>query len=363
MSWREALRSRQDEIGEKRLTVGFDGFIDTIVRPLKQAAGQDRDAQCFTTIREFGEFLAEKAEKSCSIELHTEARQLGGNLPFLSRAAGGLGLDVSCIGMLGTLQSVDPLFAAIPCKLYAFAPPGQSTCLEFDDGKVLMSEGCVLPSDAWQLVLQATDGKAPALFQEADLLALVNWSELSFAQDLWQHVLDEVSKKPADRARFAFFDLCDVSRRTEAELEQVLRLIGCFSGYRTSILSLNENEALTAGQYLLNKVSDLEKIAHQLHAIYGIDEVLIHTIRESILLTPRGTTRQSTNFVQKPRISTGAGDNFNAASCFAAVMGLSDEDRIAFANAFAHQYISLGYNVSLDALYQIEHEHNFTNLS
>ena len=77
----------------------------------------------FATIRDFGTFLTGKAEKSCSIELAVEARQLGGNLPFLSRAAGGLGLDVTCIGMLGERGNVDPLFAQMPCRLYSFALP------------------------------------------------------------------------------------------------------------------------------------------------------------------------------------------------------------------------------------------------
>lgn len=352
MSWREALRGRQHEIAGKRLTIGFDGFVDTIVRPLRQAATPDAEAQSFRTIREFGEFLIEKAEKSCSIELLTEARQLGGNLPFLSRAAGGLGLDVSCIGMLGTSDAVDPLFAEMPCKLYPFAQPGQSTCMEFDDGKVLMSSDCILPGDAWALVQRATEGKAKALFQEADLLALVNWSELSFAHELWKHVRDTVAEIPPDKKRFAFFDLCDVSRRTTTELEDILRVVGSFAVYRTAILSLNENEALVIGERLLQNETDLTEIAQKIRTIYGTDEVIVHTIRESILVTSRGITRQATDFVERPRISTGAGDNFNGASCFAAVMGLSDEDRIALANEFAHRYISSGHNVSLDALYE-----------
>lgn len=351
MSWREALRGRESEIAGKRLTVGFDGFVDTIVRPLRQSATKDTCAQNFQTIREFGEFLIEKAEKSCSIELLTEARQLGGNLPFLSRAAGGLGLDVSCIGMLGTPDMVESLFAKLPCTLYPFAQPGQSTCMEFADGKVLMASDCTLPDDAWKLVLEATEGKAPALFQEADLFALVNWSELSFAHDLWGHVLEEMAGMPCDKERFGFFDLCDVSRRTVQELEDVLQLIGGFSAYRTTILSLNENEALVIGERLLQREINLTEIAQKIRTVYGVDEVIVHTIHESILVTPRGMTRQATDFVERPRISTGAGDNFNGASCFAAVMGLSDTDRVALANEFAHQYVSSGCSVSLHTLY------------
>lgn len=344
------LRGREAEIRSKKLAVGFDGFVDTIVRPLRQSAAEGIPAQPFQTIRELGEFLIEKAEKSCSIELSVEARQLGGNMPFLSRAAGKLGLSVSSIGMLGTPGAIEPLFSGMPCTLYGFAPPGQSACMEFDDGKVLLASDCTLSDDAWRLVLAATGGSAPVIFCGADLIALVNWSELSFSHGLWQHVLDAVSNVPPDKSKYAFFDLCDVSRRRTAELDAVLQLIGDFSRFRTTILSLNENEAIVTAERLLGGARDMEDIAQSVRKRYDIDEVIVHTVRESVLVTARGTTRQNTDFVAHPRISTGAGDNFNGASCFAAVMGLADAERIAFANAFAHYYISQGSSPALHEL-------------
>ncbi|MDO4269780.1 MAG: hypothetical protein Q4C72_02540 [Eubacteriales bacterium] len=349
MSWRAALRGREAEIAGKKLTVGFDGFTDLIARPLRRAAADGAPAQPFDTIREFGEFLVSKAEKSCSVELRVEARQLGGNLPFLSRGAGGLGLDVRCIGMLGAGAAEEP-FRNMPCTLYPFAPSGQSTCLEFRDGKVMLAADCALPGDAWQLVLDATDGRAPALFDGADLLALVNWSELSFAHGLWEKTL--ASLGAADKTRFAFFDLCDVSRKTEEQIDAVLRLIGGFAQKRTAVLSLNENEALTVSAAVLGGVREIERIAAAVRRKYGVDEVLVHTVRDSLLLTARGLTRLPTDFVPAPKISTGAGDNFNAASCFAAVLGLNDRDRLAFANDFAHFYIQFGFNPTLEELYE-----------
>ena len=131
MNWQGALNERV--LTGKRITVGFDGFVDTIIKPLRHAAAAGTPAVPFGTIREFGEFLIGKAEKSCSIELEPVARRLGGNLPYLSCAAGRLGADVSCLGMLGQPGRPDPVFAKMPCKLYPFAPPGQSTCLEFGD--------------------------------------------------------------------------------------------------------------------------------------------------------------------------------------------------------------------------------------
>lgn len=345
------LPERQAEIASKRLVVGFDGFIDTIARPVRQAASQDKPAEVFEAIREFGEYLTGCAEKSCSIELKVEAKQLGGNLPLFSRGAGKLGLDVTCIGMLGEDGAIDRTFQEMPCRLYSFAPAGQSTNLEFRDGKVFLAPDNTLPGSPWELVLGATGGTAAEIFRNADLTALLNWSELAFAQELWESAYEEAfAGEPCDKSRFAFFDLCDCSRKTKAEIEAVLSLIGRFTKQRTAILSVNENEAHVISSRVLDGSREPASIAKLLQERYSIDEVLIHTIRESFLATCRGTTLHPTLFVEQPKLSTGAGDHFNAAFCFGTAMGFSDEDRILFANRYANFYISQGYSPSLQEM-------------
>lgn len=344
------LLERRAEIASKRMVVGFDGFVDTIARVIRETAAEDRPETCFPTIRSFGEYLVSQAEKSCSLELKLQSRQLGGNLPYVSRAAGLLGLNVTCIGMLGE-NTPDPLFCEMPCKLYSFAPPGESTCLEFQDGKVFLAPQYRLSADPWQLVQNATDGNAARLFAESDLLALLNWSELPFAQSLWEHVYQEsLADAPARKDRWAFFDLCDCTRRSPRELEEVLALIGRFAEKRTAVLSLNENEALVTARAIGLAAEDLAAVGETLRERFGITEVLIHTLRESLLYTPRGITRQATRFIASPKISTGAGDHFNAAACLGAVLGLTDEERVALSNRFSSLYVETGTTPSLDAL-------------
>lgn len=167
------LLDRRTEIASKRIVVGFDGFADTIARVVRETAGEDRPEAYFPTIRSLGEYLIAQAEKSCSLELKVQARQLGGNLPYVSRAAGLLGLDVTCAGMLGE-GAPDPLFRKMPCRLYSYAAPGESTCLEFQDGKVFLAPQYRLPGDPWQLVQKAAGGRAGELFAGSDLMALLN---------------------------------------------------------------------------------------------------------------------------------------------------------------------------------------------
>lgn len=342
-----ALHDALSRVQGKRMTVGFDGFVDTIARPVCRTATADTPATYFDTIAAFGQYLVEHGGKSCSVELAVERRQLGGNLPNLSRAAGTLGLDVTCIGMLGT-PAVDAAFEDMPCRLCSFAPAGQATALEFQDGKVFLAAAPTLSGDPWQQVC-AQVPQAAAQFAEADLIALVNWSELPFAQALWQAVFTQaVQPYRADFGRYAFFDLCDCTRHSAQELQAVLTLLGQFAGKRTVVLSLNENEALDCGGKLLGGAAELREIAAGLREKYGLQQVLIHTVHQTLLQTERGLTCQPTQFVEQPKISTGAGDHFNGASCFALLAGFEDAERVRFANAFAAQYVGTGHTPDLE---------------
>ena len=150
--------------------------------------------------------------------------------------------------------------------------------------------------------------------------------------------------------RWAFFELCDCTRRPAGELEAVLGLIGRFAEKRTAVLSLNENEAVVTARAVGLETRDLAGVGGALRERFGITEVLIHTLHESLLCTPRGVTRQATRFIPEPKISTGAGDHFNAAACLGAVLGLTNQERLTLSNRFSSLYVETGTTPSLESL-------------
>lgn len=270
-------------------------------------------------------------------------------MPYLTRGAGILGLDVTSIGMMGGNGRVEEPFSNLPCNPYSFAPPGESTCMEFRDGKVLLAPSYTLPSGGWDMILKATAGKAVDWIRDADVLALVNWSELSFSHLLWERTYEHgLKESDCNKHKIAFFDLCDISRKTNQEIDGVLKLIGRYSQKRRTILSLNENEALIIGQALGSAMQQLEKLGKGLRVQYKIDEILIHTRKKSLLLTNRGCYHRETIFVENPKLSTGAGDHFNAASCLGAVMELTEEQRLQFANQYTSLYVTTGKTPTLE---------------
>lgn len=70
-------------------------------------------------------------------------------------------------------------------------------------------------------VERETGAPSRKLFQKADLLAVVNWSELPYAGKLWKDLyLDCFADEPSDFSRYVFFDLCDISRRSAGECRE-----------------------------------------------------------------------------------------------------------------------------------------------
>ena len=341
----EKLQGNGKVLSEKKMAVGFDGFIDTTVRPIYKVATQESEAELFKTISDFADFLKSKANKSCSVELQVESTSLGGNLAFISKAAGTLGVDVECVGMLGQTGTVDEAFKPLPCKLHSFAPPGTSTCLEFDDGKILLAPTYELEGNPWDMVLEATKGEVIEIFSEADLVALVNWSELSFSQFLWSETYEKVfSNQPMDKEKYILFDLCDISRKSKKEIEDILNLIGEFAKKRTAVLSLNENEALVIGENIYGGLSNPEGIAKNLREDYQMDEIVVHGVKFSLMLTERGMVMEDTIFVEKPVKTTGAGDHYNGALAAGLLMGLEDEERVELAHVVVNHYIRTGHS-------------------
>lgn len=345
----------QLEGAEQRLSrcsalVGFDGFIDTLARPVSKSTEQREENQYFETIEEFGNYLTSHKNTNCSVEMDVFSYTFGGNTPHLGNALATLGVKVSCVGTFG-FETIDPLFSNLNCDMYSFGDAGVSTALEFRDGKVMLGYHNARKKLTWEDVSACTKDKGiDTLISNTDLIALVNWSELHFSHDLWKAVLDNcLQLQETDQSRTVFFDLCDIARKSADEVVEVLGLMGRFSHKRKTVLSLNENEAVLLGK-AIGETGALESIAQRVHSGFGINDVIVHTKEMSILLGDFGIVTHHNGTVEYPALLTGAGDNFNGASCAAILLNLSPQNRLDFASAFAHEYVRSGASPSLDAI-------------
>jgi hypothetical protein len=276
-------------------------------------------------------------------------------MPNFVKALDALSLRTTAVGMLSTETAgdttTDPLFAGLGVERYSYLAAGSSTAFEFEDGKIFLSSAGLPPALQGRRALTLIEKVYPefcAAAAHADLVAFLNWSELPFAQDLWDDIYARsLHAAGNDKSRFAFFDLCDTGAKSRAELERVFLLIGKIRERRTTILSLNKNEALDIHQKLGGERGAPAEIAETLRKTVGVDELVIHQHTESLTAAREGLAREPCVLNQKPRISTGAGDHFNGAYCFTSLAGLPVVEKLRFANAYAAVYIASGVSPQL----------------
>ncbi|GHU61263.1 hypothetical protein FACS189445_3090 [Spirochaetia bacterium] len=345
---------------DRKIVAGFDGFIDTIAKVLRHSGGEGEGPRYFETIEEFGAYIAGHAHKSGSIELDIIERRMGGNMPLFARAIATLmGADhsggLTCVGMFSDAAGApEPLFNSLPGKHISYAPAATATALEFTDGKIFLFPRFVLNEPPR---IEAVS----ELVRGADLIAFCNWGELSFASALWRSFFEAAAAEKQSRSGGSFgetssgpcffFDLADFSRRTDREIEEVLLLMRDFSSLGHTILSLNRNEALLLEErILLQKGTGMDISAAALQKRYGIEDVIVHSHNDVHLCAGGILYRVAVTPITAPKISTGAGDHFNAAFAHAFLLGLAPEEQLRFAAFYASAYITQGTSPCMEDL-------------
>src|SRR5687768_3982100 len=339
----------------KTATAGFDGFVDTIVRAIKKKS-KDKPIVLFNRVKEFGNYILEKEGTSFSLEMEEISSRPGGNMPITAKALGRLGLQVNCIGALGYPQT-HPVFNNFSsnCRLYCFAEPGTSTAIEFKDGKIMLAQMGAQNKLGWDKIKEIIGIETlQELYKESDLLCFVNWSEIDASADIWKGVLKDLYSKNTKlrKKQFTLFDLSDCSKRSNKEISEAIELLKEFTQYTNLILSLNKNEAQLVYRALNKKPGkDMKEIGKKIFEKLGQPEILLlHSSRQSFAFNQKEIFQQKSFFIKDPRISTGAGDNFNAGFAAAQLLNLDPGQSLLFANIVATLYVKTGITPELSDL-------------
>lgn len=323
---REEILQAAPDLSRRKVLVGMDGFVDTILHVVKQR----HSAKQFERFHRMGDFagcVAAASHLSANFELVPQMVKLGGNGPIMAGALAELGTQVTYTGALG--RPPHPVFEDLVKKveIFSIGEPGYTDALEFDDGKLLMGKLEGIHHIDWkQLVTVVPEEKLIQLFQRSQLVALVNWTMLSQMTPLLKKVLTRVGPKLKGAKRVLFFDLADPAKRPVADVEELIGLLRRFEKFFRVVLGLNLQESRQIGQVAGVKEPGDEPDEVLAHAVglcrkLGIDSVVIHPSSFAVAATANGAADVVTGpYTARPKISTGAGDHFNAGFCTGLLM-------------------------------------------
>lgn len=358
----ERILALQAKLKEKdpsqlQMVIGFDGFVDEIIH----AVDKRQSSTSFTrieTIDAFARRVDRASGLSTNIELVPVVKKLGGNGPIMANALAMHHAKMAYVGALG-VPSIEDVFLPMQASasLYSFANPGHTDALEFNDGKLLLGKTVTMNDITYEKLLAFLgEAKLIELLANADLFATVNWSMLPYMTDLWKKLIDQLLPKlpkTAKKRRF-FVDLADPEKRDPADIKAALDLLKQFKKTHFVVLGLNKKEAYDVAKVLdlfdhpsLESMQvSLEDLNQALYDYLQINAVVIHPVDRSCTVVEGVYAEAMGPYVAKPKLTTGAGDNFNAGFMLGLMLDLEPVDALLVGMGTSGYYVRNAHSPS-----------------
>lgn len=355
-----ALKELQDKRGNqsgKSVLVGLDGFVDTIIHLVAKRHGLGEDFSRLETIEDFGNRMLAAAGKSANLEMYPKMEKLGGNGPIMANALCATGFPLIYIGALGK-GAVHPVFQDFAKKTNAISvsDPGLTNALEFNDGKIMMGITNTLEALTYESIVETMgEGAFLDTLSRSNLVALVNWTMIPHMTEIFAALTDKVlpSLPPIDGGRTFFFDLADPEKRAQSELVAALHAIAKFQNHGNVTLGLNlkEGQQVSDAFELGEKGEDddsLKRLAAKIRRQLNVSAVVVHPTRCAACATKDGEWCVDGPYVENPKITTGAGDHFNAGFSTGQLLGLSPEACLTVGVSVSGYYVRTAVSPSLN---------------
>jgi hypothetical protein len=321
-----------------KMIVGLDGFVDEIIHVVDKRLDPETFKR-MNTIEDYAKRIEGAIGLSTNIELFVTDTKIGGNGPIMANALAQHEGTISLIGALGS-PSIHEVFLPLKDKisLYSICNPGHTDALEFDDGKLIIGKMAHLKDVNYDNFITTVGlDHLKKILKESDMFAMTNWSMLTNLTDLWKRMIDELLPNIAfTKKGYLFVDLADPEKRENVEIKEALDLLKYFRPYFKVVLGLNKKEAYDVAdvlglfdhESLKNMQISLEDLNQALYNYLELDVVVIHPVDRSCCVTNGTFYEEIGPYVKKPKLSTGAGDNFNAGFMLGLLLDLSPDDAL-----------------------------------
>lgn len=349
MKYSEQFLAKKGTIQAKKVSIGFDGFVDLLIHPVKTRA-DEKNCTYYPTIDQFGEKITSLAGRSGNIELVISSTDFGGCGPHYANGLANMGVGCTCVGALGYPEKHPAFVLNENCKTISISEPGYSYLFEFEDGKIIMSDIEKISQLRWSdLIERISIDDLVKIFDDADIITLVNWSYLVHFHEIYEKFLEIIMPKLSKRDRKVYIDIADCAKRRPEEIKEALKMFGRYSEYAPTYLGLNKSEAMVMHSILCEgEYSGSLTIARKIKEFSGIGTVVIHPVDSSAAVYDGGEVEVQGVLCEKPKKTTGGGDNFNSGFCAGLLGGLDIKSCLISGMTTSYLYVKNGHCNNFD---------------
>lgn len=341
------LREFAPQAAKTPVLIGFDGFVDSIISVVDKRLDPQR-FDAVPTIARLAEKIAAAAGQSSNYELVVTLQKLGGNGPIMANAMASAGLGITYIGALG-YPAIHPVFEDFTraAEVYSVSEPGYTDALEFTDGKLMFGKHGPVRDLDWGVVERGMGAEVfDRVVGRSRLIGMVNWTMLTSIESVYDRLHASLANR-GDRP-LIFIDLADPEKRTDADLRQALQWATKLNERARVVFGMNLKESTQCAACLGLPVPKEPRgaildLAQTIREKLGIHAAVVHPREGAAAAIETGGRIEAAQFLgpftQKPKLSTGAGDNFNAGFCLGLLAGLPADQCLCVGTATSGFYV------------------------
>ncbi|TFG30375.1 MAG: hypothetical protein EU532_01110 [Promethearchaeota archaeon] len=365
-SLKNKIKSLKAVISEKSCFLGFDGFIDSLYSVI-QSRESVKKFKSIENMQDFGKIIMDVAGSSLGLNLYLKRKTSGGFTSNVCKALNMLEVKqvflASAWGYPNILDIFTPLASKNSVNVNSFANPGRTIGLEFNDGKIMLSDIDEILNINWSLIHEKIGlDYLIQKFNLCDLIGMGYWATILQFEDILYHTLmDVIPSVKNSREKLLFLDLADVKRRTKKDLISFLKSMPKIEEKIPLLLSLNDQEAkdvllaLNENKLLKTNKKDLNNLTDAgiyINEILNISYLVIHSPHFATITNKERHFWITEGFTSKPRYTTSAGDHFNAGLVLGLACNLSPAEALVMGNALTAIFVRTGKSPNFEELSQ-----------
>lgn len=361
------LSSLEQIASSKSCFLGFDGYVDSLY-DLVQERVNNREWLRMESMRTFGELVLNVSGSSANVERVLKKRIFGGFASNSCRALSALGVRVYLVAALGYPSLNEYYKQDSNVTSFPIANPGETVALEFNDGKIMITDFQNIYNINWNSLLsRVPQDQLIEIINNSNILGFGHWALVPSLNDIWDNLVQNIFPNVKELKKKLFFvDIADIKKRKVEDIIEMGNILQKVNEHIPVILCANDQEAKKLSEVFLNiEIIDISKnnfkdfieLGKNLNNVLKLSGFVIHSPHFATISTLDEHFWVTEAYTSKPKFTTGAGDHFHSGTILGLSCGLTPAEAILMGNTLAAIFVRTGNSPNFSLLMEFLHRY------